>query len=307
MRNLLKYTFLFLVVACNTDITVDLPNAEAPIAIDAFIYHKAEDQVISIVTANEYFDRSTPIGISGANVWVRDLDTNEEYAFLEEEAGRYVWTPPTPTDSFGIVGNSYALNIVIDERTYTASSKLNRVVPVDSITWTLEEEDPFTDGDYLIGEFWGTDAPGEGDSYWIKAWKNGVILNRPGEINLAIDGAFSQGDNADNTTFITPIRQAVTPFEFDDDGILIDPFVLGDSLFVEINSITPEAHFFLQSVQVQTNREGGFGELFATPLANVPGNIFSDDPNEKVVGFFCTSATAGLGRRLTEDAISESP
>ena len=97
----------------------------------------------------------------------------------------------------------------------------------------------------------------------------------------------------------------MNPFELDDDDQLIAPYVLGDSAYVEINSITPEAFFFLQQVQIQINRPGGFGELFATPLANVQSNIFSDNPREKVVGFFCTSATSGLGRKFTEDAIFE--
>jgi len=302
----IKYLIPFLIVACNTDISPELPQADAPVAIDAFIYHKAEEQVITVINANTYFDRSAPQGVSDAVVSVLDLDAEEEYVFLQDTPGRYVWTPTSPTDTFGIIGNTYLMNVAFEGRTYNAFSTINRVVPVDSITWRVEEE-PFSDGEFFVGEFWGTDAPGDGDAYWIKSWKNGVILNKPGEINIAIDGAFSEGDNADNITFIPPIRDAVSPFEFDDDDMLINPFEIGDSLYVEINSLTREAHFFLQSVQIQTDREGGFGELFATPLANVPGNIVSSDPNEKVVGFFSTSASLGLGRRFTEEAIREVP
>ena len=305
MKKLFKIFVPFLVVACNTDVDVDLQEAKAPLVVDAFIYHKAEPQIVDLTTANTYFDSSEPIGVSGATVQITDLETSLVYDFDEESAGKYVWNPTNPSDSFGIVGNTYVLNIVANGKNYTSTSKLNRVVPVDSITWSLEDEEPFTDGDYYSAEFWGTDAEGVGDAYWIKAWKNGMLLNKPNEINIAIDGAFSDGDNADNVTFITPIRQAVTPFEFDDDDVLIDPFELGDSLYVEIQSITPEVHFFLQTAIEQTAREGGFGELFATPLANLPTNIFSEDPNEKVVGIFCMSAAKGLGRKFTEDAILE--
>ena len=305
MKKLYKILLPFIAIACNTDIPVDLPEADAPVVVDAFIYNKAEPQVVDLTIANTYFDQSTPLGISGASAEIVDVDEDEVYIFDEESPGRYVWNPTTPTDSFGIVGNTYVLNIQTANSNYTSTSILNRVVPVDSITWTLEDEEPFTDGDYFVAEFWGTDAPGPGDAYWIKAWKNGTLLNKPDEINIAIDGAFSDGDNADNVTFITPIRQAVTPFEFDSDDVLIDPFELGDSLYVEIQSITPEVHFFLQSAIEQTDREGGFGELFATPLANLPTNIFSDNPNEKVVGVFCMSAARGLGRVFTEEAILE--
>ncbi len=75
-------------------------------------------------------------------------------------------------------------------------------------------------------------------------------------------------------------------------------FIKGDSLYVEIHSISNEAYFFMNQVIIETTREGGFGALFATPLANVSTNIVPDDPENRVAGFFNIAAVSGAGRRL---------
>jgi hypothetical protein len=54
-------------------------------------------------------------------------------------------------------------------------------------------------------------------------------------------------------------------------------------------------------VIIQTDRPGGFAELFSTPLANVSTNVTNLDPNgTKAVGFFNVSAVSGLGKKLEE-------
>ena len=50
----------------------------------------------------------------------------------------------------------------------------------------------------------------------------------------------------------------------------------------------------------QTDRPGGFAELFATPLSNVVTNIIPSNENEEVVGFFNVSAVSGNGKKLVE-------
>ncbi|MFY0602058.1 MAG: DUF4249 domain-containing protein [Cyclobacteriaceae bacterium] len=75
-------------------------------------------------------------------------------------------------------------------------------------------------------------------------------------------------------------------------------YMKGDSVYVEIHSISNEAHFFLTQVNIETTREGGFAALFATPLANVSTNIVPSDPSSKVVGFFNMAAVSSAGRRL---------
>ena len=66
---------------------------------------------------------------------------------------------------------------------------------------------------------------------------------------------------------------------------------------------TNSAFDFLSQISIQTNRPGGFGELFAQPLANVPTNLrpTAANPNARVVGFFNVAAVSGNGKRLVLD------
>ena len=73
------------------------------------------------------------------------------------------------------------------------------------------------------------------------------------------------------------------------------------SVYVEIHSISNEAYFFMNQVFIETSREGGFGALFATPLANVSTNIVPDDPNNSTAGFFNIASVSSNGARLTSE------
>jgi hypothetical protein len=154
--------------------------------------------------------------------------------------------------------------------------------------------------DAYFAEFWSRDFIGSGDTYWIKSFKNGIYLNEPAEINIAYDAGFSEGGNVDGLIFIPPIRDAINPFEQDEDDEFISPFEDGDSVYVEIHSITNETFRFLNDVRIQTDRPGGFAELFAVPLSNVPTNIqyLGGDPQIVVAGFFNVAAVRSAGKTL---------
>jgi hypothetical protein len=175
------------------------------------------------------------------------------------------------------------------------------VPQIDSISFIFEEANAFFPDSYQA-EFWATDPIGSGDTYWIKAYKNDTLLLKPGEINIAYDAGFSAGGNLDGVTFISPIRRGINPFDVDEDDAPISPYDEGDSVFVEIHSISPAAFNFLNQVVIQIDRPGGFSELFASPLANVSTNINNVNPKGKqVVGFFNVAAISTAGKRLRKE------
>jgi hypothetical protein len=70
---------------------------------------------------------------------------------------------------------------------------------------------------------------------------------------------------------------------------------------VQIHSITLASFNYLSELTIQTDRPGGFSELFAKPLANVSTNITNANANgSKVVGFFNVAAVSSLGKRYTK-------
>jgi len=182
---------------------------------------------------------------------------------------------------------------------YTASSYRRGAPAIDSISLTFEPGNSFID-DYYYAEFWAQDLIGEGDAYWIRTSKNGQALNKPSEISLAFDAGFTEGGNFDGVTFIQPIRQSINPFDEDANGALLSPYWPGDSVHVEIHSITVDAYRFLYELAIATNRPGGFSELFVAPLSNVFSNVNNTDVSKKndVVGFFNVSTVSSFGKRF---------
>lgn len=315
MKKIFIIALIASIIGCESDVNVDLPKADSAIAFDAWIYRKAEKQTITITQTNTYFDNTSPAGVSGASVNVVDED-GTVFTFNEEKPGTYSWIPANAADSFGTVGKAYFLDVNIDGKKYSATSFMGRVPEIDSITWRVPEdgsikEDTLDPENTYLAEFWAQDIEGPGDAYWIKSWINGQYLNKPSEINISYDGVFSPGGDTDGTKFIQPIREAINSFDSEEEDKskgAIPPFSKfgKDSIYVEINSITPEAWLFWIQVSTQTNRNGGFGELFAASPANVDSNIKAEG-DSKVVGFFCVSAVSGLGRVFTKDALYEAP
>ena len=279
--------FLFIIgFACEDQINPTLEEAPPIVVVDAWINNLDEPQTIRLTNSQSYFDNTTPPAISGATVSIEDSE-GRIYNFLEQTDGSYQWTPAMET--FGAVGLDFTLTIMIGGTTYTANSSMNRVPVIDSVTFRFEEEN-FILPDSYFAEFWSRDPIGTGDTYWIKAYKNGQFLNNPDEINIAFDAGFSEGGNVDGLIFIPPIRDGINPFEEDEDDEFLSPYEDGDFVEVEIHSITNDAFIFLNETSLQIDRPGGFAELFATPLSNVPTNIVSSDPAERVAGFFSVSA-----------------
>ncbi|MEJ2004155.1 MAG: DUF4249 domain-containing protein [Cyclobacteriaceae bacterium] len=283
---------MLIITACEDEVQLDLPDAPAVMAVDAFINDKAGEQTIFLTLTQPYFSDVLPEGISGASVLVED-DLGNAFPFTEEEPGKYTWTP-SAGETIGEVGRSYMLEVAYDGFIYTAQSEMKRVPPVDSVVFTYDDEDnPFQEPGYYA-EFVATDPVGPGDYYWIKSYKNDTLLIRPFELNIAADAGFSPG--IDGVVFIQPIQNSVNPL---DDDLALIPYVPGDSLYVESHSLTESAWEFLNQVAIQTQRDGGFDEIFAEPLENVPTNLEADQPDAPpVVGFFSVSAVEGNGKRL---------
>ncbi len=304
MNTIKKYFFLacsaMMIFACETEIHPTLEIAEPVFGVDAWINNMPEAQVIVLTKSQTYFDNTLPSGISGAVVKVTD-DKGFVYTFLEDyrKPGTYVWIPKS-NEVLGTVGNSYQLYIQVGGETLKATSKMGRVPVVDSVSYYTEKrlgsEDVVT-----FGQFWATDPTGPNDSYWMRTYKNGVLLSKPSEINIAYDAGASSGGLTDGVTFIQPIRQAINSNDKDANEKRMNPIVSGDSLNVQIHSITLSAFNHLYGVKIQTDRPGGFAELFATPLANVSTNIINTNPQgTKAQGFFNVAAVSSFGKRFKE-------
>jgi len=97
-----------------------------------------------------------------------------------------------------------------------------------------------------------------------------------------------------------PVKACINPTRED------ESYELGDTVRVEIHSISQATFDYFIQLQIQTDRPGGFAELFAQPLANLPSNIeVRNNPDLAVLGFFSVSAVASMEVVFTEDLIRE--
>jgi hypothetical protein len=283
----------FAFIQCTDEIDPDLESADPIVNVDAWLTNKPGTQTISVTFTLDYDENDQlPPGVKGAFVSITD-DLGKTFSFIEDTQkgdGSYVWTPALPSEVFGEVGREYTLTVVYNGETFQSVSKMGDVPNVDSITYEYEDDNPFFEEGYTA-EFWARDLPGEGNTYWIKASKNGIALNKPGEINIAYDAGISPGSGNDGKIFLPPIRLGINPNDEDEDENPLPPYEIGDVITVEIHSITLSAFNYLNEVIDNTDRQTGIGSLFSTPLSNVSTNIRNLNPaGSKVVGFFNTAS-----------------
>lgn len=286
-------------VSCEEVINPSLQPADPVVVVDAWINNLPGTQTITLTRTQPYFEAVLPPALTGAVVTVSD-DQGKNFVFTESvtKPGTYEWMP-SGADTLR-VGGTYLLTVITGSDTYQAQSYMGRVPAIDSITY--EDDENIATGDQIIrAEFWATDPVGPGDAYWIRAYKNGVPLLKPGEINIAFDAGVSIGGPADGVVFIPPVRRRINANDRDENDQLLSPIQKGDSMHVQIHSVTVAAFTYLNEVSIQTNRPGGFAELFATPLANVSSNVFNLNPTgRRAVGFFNVSAVSSAGKRYVE-------
>jgi hypothetical protein len=125
-------------------------------------------------------------------------------------------------------------------------------------------------------------------------------------LNMAYDATFTPGQSIDGQQFIIPIRKDfLNPFDKnpDKENEFLPPYLVNDSVYVEIHSIDPAAYEFLFAVYFHITRPGGFAEIFSMPLANSPTNLQSTNKNSttNIAGFFNTAAVSARGQKLTEE------
>jgi hypothetical protein len=290
--------------SCEDVINPQLESAEPVLVIDAWINNLPDSQKVILTRTQPYFQNILPPAVSGATVTITDQN-GTVFSFLEDKPGEYVWVP-SGNDVFGALGLNYTLSVQTNGETFVAESRMGRVPVVDSITFFVQEGNQFID-DLYQAEFWAKDPVETGDAYWIMFYKNGIQQNKPSEIITAYDAGFTKGGNFSGVEFIPPIRRAINPFDTDANDQLLSPYKVGDSVSVRIHAVTEAAFNFLNQVAIQTDRPGGFSELFSTPLANVSTNIRNTNTNgSKVVGFFNVGAVSGLGRKFNSlDDVTE--
>ena len=292
MKNLIILFASLGLLSCadKIDISNKIKNTDSQLAVDAFLNNLAEKQVVILSGTQPFYDNTSQKLLSGAVVTVTNTKTGSIYTFSEVEQGKFVSS--ITGDVMLQVGTEYALNINYKNETFVAISKVNRVVPVDSLFFKTSKTIAGKDiANKYDAEFWAKDSLGTGDRYWVRFYRNGVRNMQPEIINISYDGSLGTSTVADAGVFIFPLRAAINESGQD------KQYVIGENVKVEIYSISVEAAFFLSSISQlsQQSSGGAFGALFSQPPYNLPTNVANTNENgTKPVGYFSTSAVTFL-------------
>lgn len=282
-RSILVFAIIGLfLVSCEDVVDVKLKEGEKYLVIDAFLNNRPIPQNIRISYSAPYFSNSETPSEPNANVKVIDLTLQDTAQFVHKGNGNYEYIPDT-SKMFFQVNHEYQLWVELNGNTYEAKSRLNRTAAIDTFIYEKNEGNFGPRGKYFAG-FVARDPIGGPDYYWFKSYYNGTFLSRPGQINLAVDGA--SGEGADGFYFTPNIAFGINP----DDGLSV-----GDSLWVEVYSLNRETWIFLNQAQEEMTNGG----LFARTPENIVTNIRSQN-NQKVIGFFNTGASSIRGVTIRE-------
>lgn len=264
--------------SCEDPIDLDLDSGRSQLVVDAFLTNDSSVQTIRLTRSADYFLNAPTPSENSATVRVIG-PSNTVYDFVSDGNGNFQYDPMS-NGALDSIGFTYKMELNYNGAAYIASSVLNPVPPIDSMSVAFEEEELGSEEGYYT-QFYARDFFGRKDYYWIKPYKNGKTAypEDPTFLILSEDAAFG-GEGADGFEFILPLRAAITNEE--------EPFVPGDTSSVELLSLTETAYEFLDQVVVQS-QDGG---LFSTPPANIRSNILDAAGNiqDEVLGVFSLSS-----------------
>lgn len=270
-------------ISCEKVVDVDLPDGEKLLYADAWITDQPGEQVIKIYKATNYFSTTGPEPVSTAQVKLYDLTNGNTYEFIYSN-GKYVYNPGLAS-RIGFVDHQYKLEITALGDRYEAFDQINRVPPVDSITFKFKEGvSDESDGYEAI--FYAKDLPGKTDYYWIRTYLNGKRHRYVREI-YSIDGSVYE-DISDGFDFIPPLTEGITDPE--------NLFKKDDKVKVLIRSLSKQSYKFIEQVSQLLEDDA----LFETIPTNIKSNFRNVNPNsnKKLLGWFGTTAESSLEKQV---------
>ena len=269
-RNLiLIFLSMIILSACTERIEIELDETYSRLVVEGEFTDEANNHRVVLSKTSDYFANEPAPIVSGAIVSI--TDGNNTFPLTETAPGIY----ETAANVKGVPENVYTLNISnvdIDndgtDETYTASTLMRPVAPVDSIQIEFRKD---------WGEIWTVKAyaldPPSTDYYMFNVYSNGILLSD------TIDEVFIVDDLLFNGNYTNGI---VSQFFEEDEADI------GDTITFEMSGITKQYFDFLYELQT----EAAFSApMFSGPPANIKGNI-----SNGALGFF---AAYGVSRGAT--------
>ena len=249
------------VSACTERIDLELnDDNNQRLVVDGWFTDQEKVHTVRLTKTTSYFHNEAAPMATGATVKI--TDGVETFHLTETSPGVY----ETADNVAGKRGQTYTLEIDLDGEHYEASSYMDTIPPIDSITYELYEELEGEPEDIYDLFLWAQEPAGVGDYYYLKTYLNGnsmsdTLRNNAFASDELVDGGYIKG-----AYFNEVLAES------------------GDSLRIEMHAISSESYRFFEAVMLETDWRGG---IFDGPPANIPSNV-----NNGALGFFVTSAVS---------------
>ena len=187
-------------IGCEEVIQVELENSEPQIVIEATISNNPEDNLVIITKSTDFYNPSEYESVSGAEVIVNS-ENGESYIFNEIESGRFVNLDLIPE-----IGVNYTISVNTGDEIYTASSRMQEPLIMDSIT-VIGEKRPFRDELFYEYNVFFQDNPGQEDFARFKIFINDVMQTGI----FRYDDRLTDGNYIDFNRFFFEPKEDIVP------------------------------------------------------------------------------------------------
>lgn len=259
---------ILIFTSCTEKIDLQLDKNYVRLVVEGAITTDTTTHFVKLTKTIDYFANQKAPVISGAIVEISDGSTTYDLKETGSGTGIYATAP----DVYGIAGKAYSLKIELPEeidgeKIYNATSEMMPISSIDSIR--LKYEDIWKG---WIVQCYALDPPTT-EFYMFNIFKNGEHITDTITKVLIVDDRFYNGSytNGIGVGFLREEipREKVYP---------------GDTITLQMGSLTEEFAYFLWEVQEQTQYQS---PLFSGPPANVKGNI-----SNGAIGYFAAYSTA---------------
>lgn len=231
--------------SCEKVIDVKLDGSTPVIVIEGEVTTVREAYQVKITQSKNFEENNTFTGRADAVVQIKDLTTGVTETLLNKGSGIY-----QTAVMLGVLGHSYQLTVVLDSKTYTATSKIPaRAVRIDRLyakRFSLDNEDV-----YMVPQF--KDPVGKGNYYRIRQWLNGTLIK----------GSYVRSDEAaDGFTYETQLYYST---DKDSGNALI---VNGDRMTAEVQSVDKGVYDYFRTLNTTIDQDAATP---SNPLSNISG------------------------------------
>ncbi len=255
-----------ILTSCEKNYVLDTDQSEPKIVIEGMVTNQQGYHFVKVSRSTDFYSSGKTPRVTDAVVSVSD-DEGNAIEFMHnpnnnpDSSGYY-----KPIINFaGAIGRTYTLSVFADGIEYRAEDKMYRVTSIDSLTYSLnqeEMEDPEEVNKYYEVLIYAKEPQETKDYYLFQFYRNDSLKTaEPDEIYFADDIALGEEING----IQAPIYYAI-----------------GDVARVQAFSLTRAGYIFYSDLQNLLWNDGG---MYGPPPANCRTNLTNG-----ALGFFQVSA-----------------